>query len=177
MNKEQKTTLHQKLLDKIISNDIIQKLTLIFNDNYRSTKLVGGAIVDILEDRIPKDYDIINGYSDKLLEAGFSFKYSTKTADTYHDGNICVQFLKTTLDKFDYKISQSEFDFKNQKLIIDLHSFVNKDLIPVSFEQDRCIDSLQRIPHWKKKGYSINDNTYLSLLQNGLNLKHKIINS
>jgi hypothetical protein len=31
-------------------------------------------------------------------------------------------------------------------------------------EHKNALNSLRRLPHWKNKGYSINDITYLSLL-------------
>lgn len=179
MNEQQEKELKESLIQKIVSNENIIELMNIFNERYSSTKLVGGAIIDILENRIPKDFDLINASKELLLNNGYIFKYSTKTAETYEKNGIVVQILNTSIESFDYKISQTTFVLEKKELTIDTHSFLNKDLVPVGFESKQALNSLRRLPHWKNKGYSINDNTYHSLLNSAckIYLDKKQINS
>lgn len=169
--------------EKITSNETIQYFFEVLGEikfNSQNIKLIGGAVVDILEDRTPKDYDFIEvGTSaiKKFEEAGFEYQFETKSATTYKKDNITIQFINTPKEKFDFKISQATFDFKNKVLSICETSFNNKTLIPVDFESKRnAFNSLRRIPHWKNKGYSINDMTYLSLL-NVVSKNNKPLNS
>lgn len=133
-----------------------------------SLTLVGGAVVDILEGRKPKDFDFICNSENiiyRFKAKGFLFMHETKTATTYSDGTITVQFLKTSVSDFEYKISQASYSFESKNLTLCRTSFKYKTLIPVTFESRKAaIECLRRIPHWKNKGYSIPDMTYLSLL-------------
>lgn len=137
--------------------------------------LIGGAVIDILEGRKPKDYDFIGGgtlFTDKLLANGFKFECKTKTATTYKKGKTIIQILAISPQHFEYVISQAAFKLKAKKLEIDEISFKNKTLIPVSFDSMSQVKAaLVRIPHWQNKGYSIHDKTYLSLLNAVLNVK------
>ena len=159
--------------ENVENNEVVKEVTDIFTSTgYVPSDfcLVGGAVIDLLEHRVPKDYDFIGlNLTDKhfraLVEAGYSFDFSTRTATTFSKGPIVLQFLKTSLLDFDFTIGQSTFSLKHKELKIDLISFHNKNLIPVNFESRRnALNSLIRIPHWKKKGYMIDDLTYLSLL-------------
>lgn len=147
---------------------------------WQNLQLVGGAVIDILEDRKPKDFDFIKWSENNIstfVEAGFEYQYETKSAKTYKKGDITIQFINTPLENFDFKISQAYYDFKAKTLTIDEISFDNKILIPVCFENKRnAFNSLRRIPHWKNKGYKINDMTYLSLL-NVVSKSNRNINS
>lgn len=135
-----------------------------------SINLIGGAVTDILEGRKPKDYDTVGGldiYKDKL---GLEFQYETKTAKTFKKGDLIIQSLKTQKEDFDFKISQAtlKVDYnKKLSLELDKESFDNKTLIPCErcwTEKSNALNSLRRLTHWRKKGYEINDITYLSLL-------------
>lgn len=56
---------------------------------------------------------------------------------------------------------------KKLSLELDKESFDNKTLIPCErcwSEKPNALKALQRVVHWRKKGYEINDITYLSLL-------------
>lgn len=148
-----------------LNNKEIQELIEVFKeDRYSSNILVGGAIIDILEGRKPKDFDLIGGNAKTLIKYGFVLQHETSTASTFRKGNMVVQKLKTRIQDFDFKISQSEFDLIKKTLKIDEHSFLTKELIPVSFERKPAINSLRRIPHWEEKGYKMKKITYLSLL-------------
>ena len=154
----------------ILEDSVIKELLEYFKDHrmYCVLDLVGGAVVDLLEGRKPKDYDIIGGgdrFKAILEELGYMWKYETKTSSTYVKNNITIQILKTKLVDFDFKISQSKFSFTGKnELTVDKISFEKKVIIPTSFEdKGKVINSLKRKLHWEKKGYTMPDETYLSL--------------
>ena len=162
--------------EKLFKADPIISLALELDVS--NIELVGGAVVDILEGRKVKDYDFLNFSSHDAKKLGFKYSHDSKTATTYINdesanllkGNFTIQALKTDSNDFDFKISQSQLYFnyqKNLSLIIDEISFDNKLLIPANkswLEKKNALNSLRRIVHWKNKGYTINDITYLSLL-------------
>lgn len=146
-----------------------------------SFKLVGGAVIDIYEGREPKDYDFINLSVDKNMD----FVDTSDTADTYIlniDGkNYTIQVLKTDVEDFDFTISTCYaenfyFDHKEGRYSTDEkfnlvktdlpedRTYKTKILTPCSYKPKNALSSLLRIPHWRKKGYTITDNTYRSLL-------------
>lgn len=134
--------------------------------------LVGGAVIDIIEGRKPKDYDFLNHI--ELNRIGFKFICDTATAQTFERDRVIVQILKNNTDNFDFKIAQAcitlnkpsfSFEKRGTTLTIDRDSYLNKTLIPVSYEPDRALNALMRIPHWRKKGFDINDKTYHSLIR------------
>lgn len=131
---------------------------------------IGGAVIDILEGRKVKDYDLTYITDSDLKTLGFEYCYETKTAKTYKKGDIILQKLKTASEDFDFKISQTALSVthtKNFDLQICENSFNKKILIPCDkawTEPKNALNSLRRIPHYKNKGYTIDDITYLSLL-------------
>jgi hypothetical protein len=145
-------------------------ISLVLENNITSVKLVGGAVVDILEGRKVKDYDFMSLTSLEAEKLGFKYSHDTKTATTYVKDDFIIQVLKTDINDFDFKISQSTLSWNYKKefnLVLDENSFNNKTLIPPNKsweEKKNALNSLMRIPHWKNKGYTINDTTYLSLL-------------
>ncbi len=155
---------------ELFEKDPLVKLIL-ETEGMGSVELIGGAVIDILEGRKPKDYDFKPGYTPTTEKLELEYLYETKTAKTFKtkDG-LTIQFLKTNSQDFDFTISQSKIriDYKKQMTLeIDHISFDNKILIPTEFawkEKSKAINSLKRIPHWRKKGYIIADETYLSLL-------------
>jgi len=142
------------------------------NYKYQSVYLVGGAVIDLLEDRTPKDYDLIGlSYSnlDKLKTLGFEFIEDSKTAITLKYENLEVQLLKGIIEEFDYTISQSKFNFSDDAITVCKHSFDSKVLIPTQHTYDsksKSINALKRSIHYAKKGYSLPEKTFLSLLNN-----------
>jgi hypothetical protein len=135
-------------------------------------ELVGGAVIDILEDRTPKDYDFtginINDLP-KLSELGFVFSHDSKTAFSFTFEDYSIQFLKGIKSEFDYTISTSSYNVSNESLIIDEISFAKKILIPNAFtyeKKHKSINALKRVLHYNKKGYTLPDETYISLLNN-----------
>lgn len=143
---------------------------LIIDSGLSSIRLVGGAVLDILSGKIPKDYDFLGTTEEQVFKLGFKYSHDTKTATTYIKDNLILQRLKTDINDFDFKISQTNlfWDYsKKMQLIIDETSFENKVLIPCDrcwTEKKNALNSLRRLPHWREKGYKINDVTYLSLL-------------
>lgn len=133
--------------------------------------LCGGAIIDILEGRVPNDYDMLS-ISEKMVKAlELEYEHSSRTADTYSKNGVIVQNLSINKDHFDFTISQTTLSIHEKMSIsdfdIDLKSFNSKKLIPCDLSwklPSNAIASLSRIPHYRKKGYTISDITYGSLL-------------
>lgn len=158
------------LQEKLLQNkDILYFKELFKEITYSPPSLVGGAIVDILNDKVPKDFDFINSSStaiNKLLDAGFEFQYESIYSTTFKKDKLIVQFLKTQPSSFDFTISKASLNFSEKNAFsIDLISFNSKRLIPNNFDNtDMILSSLARIPHWVKKGYFLPNQTYISLL-------------
>jgi len=162
--------------ERLFKADPIVNLALELNVN--DIKLVGGAVIDIIEGRKVKDYDFLNFSPHDAKKLGFKYSHDSKTATTYINdksanliaGDFTIQALKTDINDFDFKISQSTLSWSYQQklnLLLDEDSFNNKVLIPAQkswTEKKNALNSLRRIVHWKNKGYTINDITYLSLL-------------
>jgi len=168
--------------EELFKADPFIKMILESGD-YTSVNLVGGAVIDILEKRKPKDYDLVGYISDTLIKnLGLIYQYETKTAKTFKKEKLTIQILKTAKEDFDFKISLANLEIRpNTKrllLAIDNDSFENKMLIPCEkcwTERKNAMNTLHRIVHWAKKGYKINATTYLSLL--GVIAKSNNINS
>lgn len=138
--------------------------------------LVGGAVLDCINDVRPKDYDLVcnprkrDSLMSHLVEkGGFKYLYSSSTADTFVNelNQITIQILKTDVTKFDYTINQAEINvesgivnnldtvsFKSKKLIPTEHSFSGK------LEARNC---LSRVKKMESKGYSLPKETRESL--------------
>ena len=104
-------------------------------EGINATKLVGGAVIDILSKRVPKDYDFEVNYFPKVDKLNLEYQYETKTAKTFKKGDFILQQLKTSKDNFDFKISQATLTIacnKKLSLSIDKDSFDNKTLIPTA---------------------------------------------
>lgn len=151
---------------------IAEMITAIATSNFNSGSylLVGGAVIDLMEGRVPKDYDVIDesGEFHKILKSlDYTYKYDTTTSTTYQKGNTIVQILKADIAVFDYTISQASLDLSNLGLEYDKTSFDNKVLIPTHHALKDCLGafaSLHRRVHWRNKGYNLPDETYSSLL-------------
>lgn len=165
-----------KLICKLNSHPAIQILKEADFLSNNSPYLTGGAVIDILENRNPKDFDILGFYSSdvtRLVNNGFEYKYETRYSTTFTKCGYLFQLLKTDIERFDFTISQSKFHFKKDGLIIDEIAFTSKLLIPTSFTDKKVVlEALYRKPHWEAKGYTMLHRTYISLvraLTNGLN--------
>lgn len=157
--------------EKLLEHGVVRALSEIAMDAPGSNPvLVGGAVVDIIDGREPKDYDIIvygnqKSYISALEKCGYRLLMDSSTAITYFFGDIVVQLLKTNLNRFDFTVSQSTFNLESLEAEIQEHEIKNKLLIPVNLDDKKCIlSSLSRIPHWRKKGYDIKEQTYYTLL-------------
>ena len=164
-----------ELLEKIKSDNGVNLLINVIgrdtrNRGYRrEVHLTGGALVDILDGRTPKDYDITGVVNDRDMiqrfkDAGFVFVSDTRTALTYNRNGMIVQFLKGSFMDFDYTISQTRYSFAQDTLIIDDTSWENKILVPTSYSPKISKSCLMRVPHWKNKGYELPEVTYYSLV-------------
>jgi hypothetical protein len=166
--------------EELFRNDPLIKL-LLETEGISTVKLIGGAVLDILQGKTPKDYDFLLNYFPDPTKFGLDYQFETKTAKTFKKGDIILQQLKTLPEDFDFKISQAILSIdvrKNMSLTIDQTSFEKKILIPTDkawTEKRNALNSLRRIVHWRNKGYTINDTTYLSLL--GVVSKSNNINS
>lgn len=148
-----------KILDEIITKEVI------------ITHLTGGAIIDILDGRNPKDYDVIASRPLKecLIKNGFSIQYETATSITFKREDIIVQELKRQLvDEFDFRIASAKYklgsNIKN-KLSIDIDDYKNRTLVPNRWDKESIINSLYRLPHWSKKRFGVREETYLSMIR------------
>jgi len=165
------TELEKVLVDQLKDHSTIQLFKEILGESKYSRSrllLAGGAVVDIIEGRKPKDFDFVEWRDDDLVkfrEAGFKHTYTTKSSITMEKDGIEVQFISFSLKQFGFKIEQSNYNIVREVLTIDEDSFTNNVLIPVSFKELQNLRSAAfRIPHWIKKGYHIPDMTYLSLM-------------
>lgn len=145
--------------------------------------LTGGAVVDILENRVPKDYDFkYNSFLKLKLDEVATFKYISNTAITYDLKGYTIQLLRRKPEDFAFTIEQGEYEIISKNLKhFDEQSFKTKKLVPTTlsnkfpkgfFERGREVnektsatESLMRLPHWKKKGYEIDDLTYYTLIK------------
>lgn len=141
--------------------------------NGYTIELVGGAVVDLLENRTPKDYDFRIPSDVKKTQIGnleeFEFLSESKTATTYYWRGKKLQFLKVDPSEFDFTISQATISLPKFTLDIDMRSFRTKNLIPTEHSltnKSKSLEALRRLPHFKKKGYTLPDVTYQSLLTN-----------
>lgn len=152
---------------KISEHPVVKQLAEVFI-NRSDVHLIGGAVLDIMEDREIKDFDLLGwggNTAEILVKNGFTFVSDTKTAVTFEKEDVILQLLKITKEEFDFTISQTRFNFRSKILNVDEVSFDSKILIPVSYERrGQVMATLKRIPHYLKKGYRIPEVTYLSLL-------------
>lgn len=139
--------------------------------------IVGGAVVDILDERKIKDYDVYLYHTDikDFIEVcNFDSVSYSKTAITVIKDGIILQFLLKPKNEFDFIISQMTIDLSIKKdgdiRIVLVNSdfttnYADRKLVPVTYDRTFMIlQSLHRIPHWNKKGYHIDLLTYNSLI-------------
>lgn len=141
-----------------------------------SIKIVGGAVIDLIEGRKPKDYDIIisnmynlNEMLHTFIDDGWDFLYESGTSITFKRNDILVQFIKTDINTFNYTIETSNISIycDSIELEFDNISHKTKKLRPTPYtfsNPDRAIQALSRVPHWNKKGYELPEETYIRLL-------------
>lgn len=164
-----------KLQKTIEKHPVVIMLKEVLKDcTFGHIALTGGAIIDIIDGRKPKDYDIVVGEhkADVFKKAGFKFHHDSSTAITLKRGSVVVQLLKNNITHFCFKIEQARYVFVENKLYMDEDSFDNRLLIPVSYDERKAKNALFRIPLWRRKGFEIPDITYLSLLNVATKIKN-----
>lgn len=139
--------------------------------------LTGGAVIDLLEGRKPKDYDfVISGYDVGRIvkegaKLGLTFEYTSATAVTFSWRGCDIQVLRKPVDEFPFTIEQSKFSIKNGTFKnFDEVSFNTKKLIPndvLIFARQEITrkNFLNRIEKWESKGYKIHPITKRSYLK------------
>lgn len=155
---------------KLINHKDVRFITAMLRSEV-GTYLTGGAVIDIMEGRHPKDYDLYHAYPGKLklaLEnAHCQWIRESDTAITYMKGTLTIQILKETdEDKLgDFTISKAMFNLNKGTLDIDELSYESKVLTPFAVKDiNRVMNCLSRIPHWRDKGYTLPDDIYFELL-------------
>lgn len=160
--------------DKVLRDPIIKKFSeklrnfpTVFKDRLY---LTGGAIIDIIDGRKPKDFDFYTEDVDaffKFMEyMRFEYMYSTEYSYTFKYSNMVIQLLKKRIDEFEFTVSQSKYDLSKDVLYLDELSVNRRILIPVSFtNKEQIMSALLRIPHWKRKGFDIPVQSYYALLR------------
>lgn len=158
-----------------LENNLVLKL---FKEGFGEAypQLVGGAVIDILEDRVPKDYDFIftNILKEKLDKVA-EFQYVSQTSYTYKYNDFVIQLIRKGVNNFPFLIEKATFNIQTSSLYnLDEVSFKSKVLIPSAItnsvdknygENKSATEALMRIPHWQRKGYKINDVTYQTLIK------------
>ena len=157
-----------ELIKKLENHPILKSFKEICTDNY--LKLTGGAIIDIMDGRKPKDYDFIgtsDNHQQMFVDAGYKLYSDTRTAITYKNDGITVQFLKTQVKDFDYTLSQGEFNIKLAKLYnFDWISYDSRVLRCSDLANEKIVyDALMRLPHWYSKGFRVSNVSYKSMLR------------
>jgi len=152
---------------KMQENRTLKLLKGLAKDANNDIILVGGSIFDIIDDKEPKDYDILN-WTNKFkiyLEMRALIISDSLTAITYDlDGSI-IQLLKTKQENFHFTIaSNSSYKIISGTLNLDI-SYVNKMLIPTKWDKETLIDCLYMLPKWQAKGFTINPITYSSIIE------------
>jgi len=178
---EKSTKVLQKEYEEIISkHPAIKKLreSALSKVNVK-LYLTGGAVIDILDGREPKDFDFIVSNLDCidyhfLLDNGFTYDYTTTNSVTFSFGKLKVQLLRVESNKFDFSISTSLYSLKDKNFkSFPFLAYLNKELSFKDRSEYTVVDymgKLSRIPHWNEKGYKIHNYTYFDLL-NKINKK------
>jgi len=126
--------------------------------------LTGGAIVDILRGKTPKDYDFVKAEK-RNFPKDIHFIRNSATADTYGLRGMEVQLLVKERVMFPYTVNQSYVSISSKCLSISIDdSFYDKILRPVSFKPKRAVECLMTYPKMRDKGFILPDLTYYSLV-------------
>jgi hypothetical protein len=158
-----------------IRNKVYYKLIKnILKDYNGQVFLIGGAVIDCMADKKPKDYDIISNDRKTLAiflieQKGFDYAYSSTTADTFINNidKITLQILKTDSSKFDYTINKTRVCLKSDSIYnLDTLSLNSKKLIPTEYSfnnRSGAINCLLRLKKMESKGYTLPKETKESL--------------
>jgi len=178
----------KKYEDKIKAHPVVKELMEVAKalGHASSARLTGGAVVDILDGREPKDYDISWTVCDKIydkleLHKDFKLLYESMTATTYlFKGKHKIQILKNGAETFPFLNDRILFrldgriDSLNNK---HLRSILKNRIIMVN--DYRMVDLgisrklfKARVKKWESKGYKMHPITYKSYIRM---TKHKSI--
>ena len=139
--------------------------------------LTGGAVIDLLEGRKPKDYDFVNNSYNvdeivqKGVKLGLTFKYTSATAVTFSWGGCDIQVLRKPVGEFPFTIEQSRFSIKNgtfknfDEVSFDTKKLIPNDVLIFTGQEVTRKNFLNRIAKWKSKGYHIHPVTKRSYLK------------
>lgn len=140
--------------------------------------LTGGAVIDLLEGRKPKDYDFcLTSASDfnKIIkggvELGLNFNYTSATAVSFTWEGNDIQVLRKNPSEFPFTIEMSKFSIRESKFeSFDNVSFSSKILIPndaLLFNNTEVTRTnfLNRVSKWESKGYKIHPVTKRSYIK------------
>lgn len=171
----------EKYEDKIKAHPVVKELMEVAKvlGYASSARLTGGAVVDILDGREPKDYDIswkaCDGIHAKLGEhKDFKLLYESMTATTYlFKGRHKIQILKNGPETFPFLNDRILFkldgrmEVKNNK---HLRSILENRVIMVN--DYRMVDLgiprklfKARVKKWESKGYKMHPITYKSYIK------------
>lgn len=140
--------------------------------------LTGGAVIDLLEGRKPKDYDFyltsvldFNRIIKGGVELGLNFNYTSATAVSFTWEGNDIQVLRKDPSEFPFTIEMSKFSIRESIFeFFDNVSFSSKILIPndgLLFNNTDVTRTnfLNRISKWESKGYKIHPITKKSYLK------------
>ncbi|HLS54066.1 MAG TPA: hypothetical protein VK031_08845 [Tissierellaceae bacterium] len=177
----------KKYEDKLKAHPVVRDLIEVAKKhNTRSAYLTGGAVVDILDGREPKDYDISwiacqNIHETLGKHKYFKLIYSSRTSTTYlFKEKYKVQILKTHERDFPFMNDRILFNLRGELEIRDnpyLLSILKERIIVVNdemFERGGISRKLfkARVKKWESKGYKMHPITYKSYIRM---TKHKSI--
>lgn len=165
MNKEE-------IKNKISKHRGIETLNELFKTWDINPILTGGSIIDILDDRTPKDYDFISTLDMKdiinSLPEKVKFIRLTKTALTVKYRGIVIQFLRKQVGDFPFLNEASTYNLKTNELNIYERAYNEKILIPNPDVRTARSIFRKRVKHWKKKGYTIDSISMKSFYRNSI---------
>lgn len=164
----------EKVKEIITSSEYYKTIKGLFDPKNLNhfVSLTGGAILDILANRKPKDYDLISTNikvtNELLLKAGCEFLYSSKTSYTFKKGDLIIQVLKTKVEEFDFTINQTNISLESDYINdLDLVSLNSNWLIPTEHSwnssQRRKVCLKRNNYMWKTKNMCLPEITRKSL--------------
>lgn len=168
-----------KIQEKLSQNQVLKDLKLLLETNKfcDSFYLTGGAVIDILKDKKPKDFDIytttpivtVLEKSQDVID--LKLLYTSRTAITFlYKNETTIQILKRPPESFKFTIEQSKYNIKKERLdFFCLNSYLSKQLIPndLVFESKEVTkkDFKLRLRKWGMKGFHIHEVTKKSYLK------------
>lgn len=162
----------EKILTNKVVSELIDELSV-----FSSANLVGGAIVDIIDGREPKDYDLIVEESEiKIIEKltfnpNFKFLYNSPSSTTFlFKGEHEVQFIKSKPEDFYFLNERNSFNLRAKKFETLFISLFETKMLAVNSEamMNQRFTASQfgiRVRHWERKGYRISDTSYDSAIR------------